>query len=55
MHVPIAAALVVEDEDAVRAIDVLVLQTQGYTVLHAESGKKALRIIEKHQGRITYS
>jgi len=31
---------------------VLALQTQGYTVLHAESGKKALWIIEKHQGRI---
>ena len=42
----------VEDEDAVRASAVLVLQNQGYTVLHAESGKKALRIIEKHQGRI---
>ena len=44
--------LLVEDEDAVRAIAVLALQTQGYTVLHAESGKKALRIIEKHRGRI---
>jgi len=44
--------LLVEDEDAVRAIAVLGLQTQGYTVLHAESGKKALRIIEKHRGRI---
>ena len=44
--------MVVEDEDAVRAIAVLALQTQGYTVLHAESGKKALGIVEKHQGRI---
>ena len=44
--------LVVEDEDAVRAIALLGLQTQGYTVLHAENGKKALRIIEKHRGRI---
>ena len=44
--------LVVEDEDAVRAIAVLGLRTQGYTVLHAESGKKALEIIEKHRGRI---
>jgi two-component system cell cycle sensor histidine kinase/response regulator CckA len=44
--------LLVEDEDAVRAIALLALQTQGYTVMHAESGKKALRIIEKHQGRI---
>jgi two-component system cell cycle sensor histidine kinase/response regulator CckA len=44
--------LVVEDEDAVRAIAVLALQTQGYTVFHAESGKKALRIVESQQGRI---
>jgi PAS domain S-box-containing protein len=44
--------LLVEDEDAVRGIAVLGLQTQGYTVLHAESGKKALRIVEKHRGHI---
>ena len=42
----------VEDEDAVRAIAVLALQIQGYTVLHAESGKHALRLTAKHQGRI---
>ena len=44
--------LVVEDEDAVRAIAVLALQTQGYTVLHTDSGKKVARILEKHPGRI---
>jgi len=44
--------LLVEDEDAVRAIAMLALQTQGYTVLHAASGKKALGVIEKHRGRI---
>jgi signal transduction histidine kinase/ActR/RegA family two-component response regulator len=44
--------LLVEDEDAVRAIALLALQTQGYTVLHADSGKKALWIVEKHQGRV---
>ena len=44
--------LVVEDEDAVRAIALLALQSQGYTVLHAESGKRALAIIDKHQGRL---
>ena len=44
--------LLVEDEDAVRAIALLALQTQGYTVLHAENGKKALGIIKQHQGRI---
>jgi two-component system cell cycle sensor histidine kinase/response regulator CckA len=44
--------LLVEDEDAVRAIAVLGLEAQGYTVLPAESGKQALAIIEKHRGRI---
>jgi PAS domain S-box-containing protein len=44
--------LLVEDEDTVREIAVLALQTQGYTVLQAESGKKALGIIEKHPGHI---
>ena len=44
--------MVVEDEDAVRGLALLALQSQGYAVLHAESGKKALRIIESHPQRI---
>ena len=44
--------LVVEDEDAVRAIAVLALRTRGYTVLDAKSGKKALLAFDKHRGRI---
>ncbi|WP_020470479.1 response regulator [Zavarzinella formosa] len=44
--------LVVEDEDAVRTIAVLALQTRGYKVLQAENGKKALRLVETHQGLI---
>jgi signal transduction histidine kinase/ActR/RegA family two-component response regulator len=44
--------LLVEDEDAVRAIALLALQTQGYTVVQAASGKSALRIVGKHDGPI---
>ena len=39
--------LLVEDDDAVRGIALLALQTQGYGVLQAESGKKAMAIMEK--------
>jgi CheY-like chemotaxis protein len=42
--------LLVEDEDGVRALTRLVLQTHGYTVLEAKNGKEALRIGEQHQG-----
>ncbi|WP_020473798.1 hybrid sensor histidine kinase/response regulator [Zavarzinella formosa] len=44
--------LVVEDEDAVRAIAVLALQTQGYKVLHADNGRRALALVERHTGVI---
>jgi CheY-like chemotaxis protein len=44
--------LLVEDEDAVRAIGVLALQTHGYRVLAANSGKKALRILERHREEV---
>ncbi len=44
--------LLVEDEDGVRALAFLVLQTQGYKVLAASDGKDALRVVAKHLGSI---
>ncbi len=44
--------LLVEDEDGVRGLAVLVLQTYGYKVLAAGAGKEALRLVEKRSGGI---
>ncbi len=44
--------LLVEDEDGVRGLAVLVLQTYGYKVMAAGSGKEALRHVEKRSGGI---
>lgn len=44
--------LLVEDEDAVRGIAILALQSNGYTVYAAASGKEALAHFENHAAEI---
>lgn len=44
--------LLVDDEQAVRAIVVKILKRANYQVLEAESGDAALRIAESHSGKI---
>jgi CheY-like chemotaxis protein len=44
--------LLAEDDSAVRALTLRVLQTCGYTVLEAAHGLAAFRLAEKHTGTI---
>lgn len=44
--------LLVEDEDAVRALSRYILQACGYTVLEAGDGEEALRVCGDHAGEI---
>ena len=44
--------LVAEDEDVVRGLVVLLLETAGYTVLVACDGEDALRVFEEHADAI---
>jgi two-component system cell cycle sensor histidine kinase/response regulator CckA len=44
--------LVVEDEDAVRALGSEVLRRHGYAVLEARDALEALRVVERHQDLI---
>jgi CheY-like chemotaxis protein len=44
--------LLVEDEDGVRALGKVVLQSGGYTVLEARNGQEAIRVAQEHSGQI---
>ncbi len=44
--------LLVEDEDGVRTLVKLMLERQGYTVVHAKNGAEAMMICEQHAGNI---
>jgi two-component system cell cycle sensor histidine kinase/response regulator CckA len=47
-HTGVGTILLVEDEDAVRALNARMLISRGYTVIEAESGVAALRALEEH-------
>jgi signal transduction histidine kinase/CheY-like chemotaxis protein len=42
--------LVVEDDERVRGLSVASLRELGYTVLHAETGARALEMLDTHEG-----
>jgi two-component system NtrC family sensor kinase len=44
--------LLVEDEDAVRTLSRLILQSNGYTVLEARDGQEGVRVAQQHAGPI---
>jgi two-component system cell cycle sensor histidine kinase/response regulator CckA len=51
-HTGHGVVLLVEDEEAVRSFGARALSSRGYTVLEAESGVDALRVVEENQGKI---
>jgi two-component system cell cycle sensor histidine kinase/response regulator CckA len=51
-HTGHGVVLLVEDEEAVRAFGARALSSRGYTVLEAETGLDALRVVEENGGKI---
>ncbi|MCW2315431.1 two-component system cell cycle sensor histidine kinase/response regulator CckA [Rhodoblastus acidophilus] len=51
-HTGVGVVLLVEDEEAVRSFGARALSSRGYTVLEAESGVDALRVVDENPGRI---
>ena len=51
-HTGAGTILLVEDEDAVRALNARMLVSRGYTVLEAASGVEALDLFQQQEGRI---
>ena len=44
--------LLVEDNEQVRDLSLAILKQKGYTVLVADSGKKALALLDRHDGPV---
>ncbi len=51
-HTGAGTVLLVEDEDAVRALNARMLASKGYTVLEAASGVEALEVYDAHGGKV---
>jgi two-component system cell cycle sensor histidine kinase/response regulator CckA len=51
-HTGAGVVLLVEDEEAVRSFGARALSSRGYTVLEADSGVDALRVVDENPGRI---
>ena len=47
-----ATILVVEDEDALRALIARMLSAEGYATLQASDGRDALRLLAEHEGDV---
>ena len=53
MAKPAGTVLVVDDEEAVRAVAIAFVQRLGFQTISAADGEEALRLFEKHAGEIT--